>query len=223
MRFEGVLGEPVSTIDNLNYNARAFLPYNPTIVEVGAHEGTGTIGLAQAYPHARIYACEPNPRAFAALEARLRPFPQVVAVEMAFGTSTGDATLHLGRADRDASLLSPRELSPPAQQHSSVRVSSITLDDWCECNKLHRIDFLRVDAGGFELQVLQHGRRVLETALVVVTTTYWDEPRQGVISYPILKLFLEMAGFELLSHWYEEGLRGEATFVRKVLYDSLFR
>jgi hypothetical protein len=32
-----------------------------------------------------------------------------------------------------------------------------------------------------------------------------------------------MAGFELLSHWYEEGLRGEATFVRKVLYDSLFR
>jgi FkbM family methyltransferase len=223
IRFEGLLGAPVSTIENLNHHAWAFLPYNPTIVEVGAHEGIGTIGLAQAHPHARIYACEPNPRAFAVLEARLRPFAQAVAVEIAFGTSSGDATLHLGRADRDASLLSPRELSPSAQQHLSVQVSTATLDDWCARNKLEHIDFLRLDAGGFEIQILQHGRTALETALVVVTKTYWNEPSQGVISYPIVRLFLEMSGFELLSHWYEEGLRGEATFVRKVLYDSLFR
>ena len=47
--------------------------------------------------------------------------------------------------------------------------------------------------------------------------------RMGTTQYADLKNFLEQQGFELLSHWYREGIQGEATFVRKHLYDSLFR
>ena len=223
-RFDGLLGEPVSTIENLNQNAQAFLPYNPTIVEIGAHEGAGTVGLARAYPYARIYACEPNPRAFAVLAERARELPQVVAVNLAFGSATGEATLYVGSADQDrhASLLPTGPLSPGPRERGGVRVSSITVDDWFTQQGLARVEFLRLDAGGCELQILQRSRRVLETTLVVVTKTYGQPPCAGVVSYPILKLFLEMAGFALLSHWYADGGQGEATFISNVLYDALF-
>jgi FkbM family methyltransferase len=223
-RFEGVLGEPVSTIENLNQNAQAFLPYNPTIVEIGAHEGAGTIALAAAYPYGRIYACEPNPRAFAVLDERVRGLAHVVAVNLAFGTATGDATLHVGPGedDRHASLLPSGQASPAPRERDGVAVSAATVDGWCAHRGVARVEFLRLDAGGCELQILQRARRALESTLVVVTKTYGHPPRPGVVSYPILRLFLEVAGFTLLSHWYEEGRQGEATFVDKILYDSVF-
>jgi FkbM family methyltransferase len=223
--FEGILGEPVSTIENLNQNAQAFLPYNPTLIEIGAHEGTGTLDLARTYPYGRIYAFEPNPRAFAVLSERVHGQAHVVAVNLAFATAAGEATLHLrpGGEDRDASLLEPRRRSGGEGVCAGVRVRCATVDEWCRQRGLTRVEFLRLDAGGFELQILQRSRTLLETTLVVVTKTYRHKPRAGIVSYPILRLFLEMAGFELLSHWYQEEGEGEAVFLRKALYDSLFR
>ena len=183
-----------------------------------------TVALAGGYPHGRIYACEPNPRAFAVLEERVRDLPHVAAVDLAFANATGEATLYLGSADEDrhASLLPSGLISPGPRERIGVRVASITVDDWCARDGPARIEFLRLDAGGFELQILQHARRVLESTLVVVTKTHAQPPRPGVVSYPILRLFMEMAGFALLSHWYAEGGQGEATFISKVLYEALF-
>ena len=224
-KFEGILGAPITDINNLNQHAPAFLPYNPTIVEIGAYEGAGTVSLAQTYRYARILACEPNPRAFAVLEDRLRTCRHVAAVNLAFGRANGVATLYLGSASRDAdaSLLPPRRRPDGRVESAAIKVPVVVLDDWCQQRGLTRVEFLRLDAGGLELQILQSSPTVLKTALVVVTRTYFDRPSPAVISYGLLKFFLEMMGFELLSHWYQEGVHGEATFVRKALYDSIFR
>ena len=39
--------------------------------------------------------------------------------------------------------------------------------------------------------------------------------RTDITTYPELKKFLERSGFILLSHWYKEGLEGDAIFVRE--------
>ncbi len=224
IKWEGVLGGPVADVENVNAHARSFLPYNPTIVEIGAYEGAGTMGLAQAHPYARIVACEPNPRAFAVLAERARAFPHVVPANVAIGTSNGVATLHVGAGDdeRSASLLPPirhDERSAPA----TVEVPVMVLDDWCAGQGIERVHFLRVDAGGFELQILMRSPRILATAVVVVAKTYFYKPSPSVISSRTLRLFLEMSGFEMAAHVYRDGDRGEATFVRRIVYDSVFR
>jgi FkbM family methyltransferase len=219
-KFEGVLGGRVDTIDNLNQDARPFLPYDPVIVEVGAYEGAGTAGLAEAYPYARIFACEPNPRAFAVLAERVRAFPHVRTVASAFGSWSGPATLSLGRGDQDREASLVPTGGPCAR---SVNVACRTLDEWCAHERIARVHFLRLDAGGLELQILQRARGVLARSLVVVTRTHLRPPSSAVVSYRTLRPFLEWAGFELVSHWYEDGREGEATFVRRDLYDSLFR
>jgi FkbM family methyltransferase len=224
-KFEGILGAPLTNINNLNQHAQAFLPYNPTIIEVGAYEGAGTVSLAQTYPHGRVFACEPNPRAFAVLEQRLEKCRHATSVNVAVGTSNGIANLYVPSADdaMSASLLPPRRDPEHRLDQASVRVSVVVLDDWCRQQGLARAEFVRLDAGGFELQILQSSPHTVKTALVIVTRTHFDRPSTSVISYSVLKFFMEMMGFELLSHWYQERFQGEATFVRKALYDSIFR
>lgn len=214
-KFEGILGSPVTNIDNMNSYAKSFIPYNPIIVEIGAYEGKGTLNLAQTYPYGRIYAFEPNPNAYNVLLENTQSFKNVSVLNMAVNTFNGYAALWGN--DRKASLL------PLQKKTTYIDVPCVSLDHWCEENLIQHIDFLRLDAGGLEWQILQSSPIILDTVLVIVTKTHMYPSRQSILSFTLLRRLLENEGFELIAHWYEEGNEGEATFIRKYIYDSLFR
>ena len=222
-KFEGVLGSPSTTINNMNGYVGAFIPYNPIIVEIGAYEGAGTVILAGAYPYAKIFAFEPNPKAYSILEKNVSSLKNVIPVNLAINTSYGTAKLYIGLDEED----SQASLLLPSRSHSSenqeIDVPCVMLDDWCKQNGIKRIDFLRLDTGGFECQILKSSPETLKTALTIVTKTYFHKPKKSIINYFFLKRFLERNDFELLSHWYLEGQGGEALFIRKCMYDSIFR
>jgi FkbM family methyltransferase len=213
-KFEGVLGNATETIQNLNSNAQAFIPYNPVIVEIGAFEGAGTVSLGSIYPYGTIFAFEPHLLAYAHLVEKTRSFKNVSVIQLAVSTWKGTATLY-GNGSR-ASLV-------PQKGESQVDVSAVVLDDWCRQHSIDHIDFLRLDAGGLEWQIVESSPQILKEVIVIVTKTYMNSPHSSILPYPLLKKRLENEGFELLSHWYQEGKEGEATFIRKYMYDSLFR
>jgi hypothetical protein len=105
----------------------------------------------------------------------------------------------------------------------SIEVPCIRLDDWCLEYGVDHIDFLYLDVEGFELQILQNCSRILETVLVVHTKTNLTGFRKNTTLYGDLRDFLERSGFVLMSHWYLDGLQGEATFIRSKLYNAVFR
>jgi FkbM family methyltransferase len=213
-KFEGVLGNAVENIQNMNSNAQAFLPYNPVIVEIGAFEGAGTLGLGSIYPYGTIFAFEPHLIAYDHLVEKTHSLKNVSVVHSAVSSWNGIATLY-GNGP-SASLL-------PQNSESGVDVPIVVLDDWCRQHGIDHIDFLRLDAGGLEWQIVESSPDILKGVIVIVTKTYMNPPQASIPSYPILKKRLENEGFELLSHWYQEGKEGEATFIRKCMYDSLFR
>ncbi len=213
-KFEGVLGNAVENIQNMNTNAQAFLPYNPVIVEIGAFEGTGTFSLGSAYPYGTIFAFEPHPLAYAHLVEKTHSLKNISVFQLAVSTWNGTAMLY-GNGST-ASLL-------PKTGKSRVDVPVVVLDDWCRHQGINHIDFLRLDAGGLEWQIVESSPKILKEIIVIVIKTYMNPPQSSIPSYPILKKRLENEGFELLSHWYQEGKEGEATFIRKYMYDSLFR
>lgn len=214
-KFEGVLGTPVTDINNMNLYAKAFLPYNPIIVEIGAYKGKGTLMLAQAYPYGKIFAFEPNPKTFTFLSENTQSIKNVFVFNIAINTFNGTASLW-GNTHQ-ASLL------PINVETTCIDVPCVTLEHWCEKHHIDYIDFLRLDAGGLEWQILQSSPKILDTVLVIVTKTHIFPSRDSILSFTLLRRLLENEGFELLAHWYEEGNEGEATFVRKNMYDSLFR
>jgi FkbM family methyltransferase len=216
-KFEGVLGSPIEHINNMNANIQGFLPYNPVVIEIGAYTGGGTEGLSNGLPYGKIFAFEPNPKAYNELVERTVGRNNVFPINLAVNTFNGSARLY-GK-DAEFSLLR----APTKHKQAVLNVPCVILDDWCKANEIDHVDCLRLDAGGFESQILQSSPEIFNSVLVIVTKTYFTASNPSVVLYPKLKALLEKKGFELLSHWYQEGKQGEATFVRKYFYDSIFR
>jgi uncharacterized protein YfaT (DUF1175 family) len=98
-----------------------------------------------------------------------------------------------------------------------ITVPCVVLDDWCAKNHIHAFDFIWLDLEGFELQFLKSSPHILSTAKVIYTETNFYEFRQEMSQYKDLQSFLESQGFEMIAHWYNEGLQGDAIFVRSEL------
>lgn len=78
-------------------------------------------------------------------------------------------------------------------------------------------DFVWIESDGSELEILQGLSHHLSKTSVIYTATHHGS------TYANLRLFLEMNGFNLLSHWYWEGGKGNAIFVKKELFDGAMK
>lgn len=233
-KFEGIFGQPQEEISNLIANVHYFIPYNPVIVEVGGYEGEHTRHLAEAHPDGRVIVFEPNPRAFQSLLGNTAELTNVTAVNCALSTYEGIAKLHLNHGvycndpslEKWSSLLEGFCLGTDrfnCFRGPTIEVPCVVLDEWCKSHEIDHIDFLQLDVEGFELQILKSSPEILKTVQVLHTKTNLSQFRRETTSFRQLWAFLEANGFTLLSHWYREGLQGEATFVQTKIYDSIFR
>src|SRR5579871_5376753 len=148
------------------------LPYNPVFVEIGAYCGKETCLTAQIWPKSKVYAFEPNPRAFALLNKAVREqkMNNVKIYPVAVSDHNGSASLYLcyGPNGNDltyephSSLLPPSDSMLVEYQGPSIDVPCIVLKDWCEQNQIDHIDVLRLATEGLELSILQSSIDVLE-------------------------------------------------------------
>lgn len=233
-KFEGIFGEPVAEISNLIVNVGYFLPYNPIVAEVGGYEGGNTRHVATMYPQGQVLVFEPNPRAFEQLLANTRDLKNVTAVNSALSTYNGLARLNINHGvycndfqlEKWSSLLESFCFGSDyfnCFKGPSIEVPCIILDDWCKEHHIDHIDFLHLDTEGFELQILKSSPEILKTVIVIHTKTNHTQFRKETTQYRELRAFLEGCDFVLFSHWYLEGLQGEATFIQKKIYDAIFR
>jgi FkbM family methyltransferase len=137
---------------------------------------------------ARITGFEPQPEAYAALIAAPRPNERYLPHAIGDGA---EHTLHICRGSGMTSLYRPdtatldlfEALAPLAEVLERVNLPTRRLDD---VDEIERIDFLKIDVQGGELDVFRHGRRKLADAVVVQTevsfmTLYEDQPPLGAI------------------------------------------
>lgn len=223
-RFEGVLGEPKTTFKNFIKNVDYFLPYNPIIVEAGAYTGQHTKKLAKLYPKGRIFAFEPCEKAFRGLLLNCAELKNVQVFNMALYSQKGRFKLYIDDVDEQNNTL----LENPENQGfsffhiPSTEISTTTLDEWCQEHQIDHVDFLQLDVSGSEWQVIEGAKNILKETIVIHTTTQFRKENTTMTFYN-LKKQLNKLGFEMLSHWFYQGEYGEATFIRKEIYDALFK
>jgi len=228
-KFEGIGrefgGHPLDLIS-------AFLPNNPVIFEAGGHYGEDTLNFSTKWPEGKVISFEPNPAAFEKLlqvsSKKNNIFPYQLAVAhfngpgvfyVCYGT-TGDDPIFEGAS----SLLPASEEMKIHYGGPVVSVDCVILDDWCKENSVDKIDFIWLDLEGMELHTLASSPEILKTVKVIYTETNFRKFRVGTTQYAELKSFLERSGFQLLSHWYREGLQGNAIFIsRKEGMTKLFQ
>jgi FkbM family methyltransferase len=130
------------------------------IFDVGANTGQSAAVFAKLFPAATIYAFEPYPPSFEQLKRNVSGLAGVQVFPFALGAEEGRTTLFTFEADVTNSLLQSAPESAALVPDGAMaaktpcEIESRRLDLFAQQVGVRRIDFLKVDTQGFELQVL---------------------------------------------------------------------
>lgn len=137
-------------------------------VDVGAHVGTLTVaGARRVGPTGKVFAFEPTPATFELLERTLdlNGLKWATARRVACGCRREQRTLYLGPVLGHSSLFPLHEgydassAESMIASESSVDVEVVPLDDFFHPGE--RVDFVKIDVEGAEIEVLTGMRRVI--------------------------------------------------------------
>jgi FkbM family methyltransferase len=185
-----------------------------TVIDVGARWGVGD-RWDRYRPHVRVIGFEPDESECRRLNS-LEGMDSVISfVPLALGSSTRRGTLHLTRDPACSSLYAPRaevirhrpELAP-AEQTGQAPVSLTTLDAWMQASGLERVDVVKLDVQGAELDVLQGGMATLRFVRMLEVEVEFNEIYSGQPLFADVDRFLRQHGFSLwrLQHLVHYGL-----------------
>lgn len=139
----------------------------PKIFDVGANWGQSYRQFRALFPLAEIWSFEPDPDMYARLKEITAADPRAHPVALAVGRDDGAATLYRNnRADTNslapicADSIWAREIQ--AHQRDAVDVQIVTLDSYCEREKIDHIDFAKFDIQGFEPDALMGAQELLK-------------------------------------------------------------
>lgn len=139
----------------------------PVVFDVGANVGQTLERFSRVLPGAHVHSFEPFPASYEKLAAVAAARPPARAHRLALGAEPGEATFHVNPQfhTRNSLLTRPtsgrRYYSEGAELPDSVTVTVDTLDAFCAREGIERIEVLKLDVQGAELQVLQGGRGLL--------------------------------------------------------------
>jgi len=189
-------------------------------VDVGMHLGEKTFEVAQVNPRLRVYAFEPNLELAAARMGRL---PNYTVLPLAVAKHDGSANFHVNALPAASSLL---PLKPDAlhewiggEQLAEVRavvVPTIRLDTFMRQFGIERVDYLKIDAQGADLAVVESlGVRIRDVRRIDLVVQITPKGLYAGGSDPAETVaYLQSLGFELRrrelqSHGQEENLTFE--------------
>ena len=136
-------------------------------LDIGANVGDWTESLLKASPQASVFAFEPSGEAFEKLSQKFSTTPNVRLVRAAVGNTNGVATLWAPLPGSGLASLTKRRLDHMGIDFDhSENVDLVTLDEWCELNKVSPT-LIKIDVEGHELDVLQGGLNTLKGVKVV--------------------------------------------------------
>ncbi|MFY9824598.1 MAG: FkbM family methyltransferase [Thermoanaerobaculia bacterium] len=129
------------------------------VFDVGANLGFYTSLFADLVgPAGRVHAFEPDPLSFGILRRRTARRANVAANQAAAGDHSGTVTLYCNRSNRADNRV---HASLGNETAETAEVLLTTLDDYCDAAGVDRIDAVKMDIQGAEIEALRGFRRTL--------------------------------------------------------------
>jgi FkbM family methyltransferase len=136
----------------------AKLPEAAVIVDVGANIGVTSMIASRIHQRGKVIAFEPSPKAFLCLSktASYNNIKNCKIINKALGSQTGSISFV------ESEFLAGSYVAADAAEQSNAQVELTTLDAVAEELKLDRLDLLKIDVEGFELDVLLGATKTIE-------------------------------------------------------------
>ena len=137
------------------------------IFDIGANIGDSAIAFRKEFPTALVHSFEPFKAIFETLVRNTRRYG-IRCHQLALGAEIGDRTVRRESASpyfRENSVSNQPESNTPQDLIEIIHLT--TLDAFCEQNGIQRIDIVKTDTEGFDLQVLRGAKSLLTNGSVL--------------------------------------------------------
>lgn len=181
----------------------------PVVFDVGANVGEFLARMRRIFPEAAVHAFEPSPGVFETLRRAAGHLPDVTLNNVAVGSRREERLLQEHSSPVMSSLLPPGpDAWSEVRRETPVRVE--TVDAYCAERGVARIDLLKIDTQGFDLEVLRGTERMLVGGLVRLVLLEWTFPPlyRGMAEPDALYRNLADRGFRMIGlyDWWYDGV-----------------
>jgi len=121
------------------------------IFDIGANIGEFTFAVAKKFPGCLIYAFEPDPLVFECLKYNVEinnSSASIKSISRALSNKTGLDSFYVSTASADSSLIEPRNFT------KILNIPVVRGDDFMKAECLDYLSLLKMDAEGFEPEIL---------------------------------------------------------------------
>jgi FkbM family methyltransferase len=201
---------PVST----DYSPHAFLdgidgnlPTDRTglvFVDGGAHDGQMARRFIERFPGLQVHAFEPNADLFPRLRANLADVPGE-RYRLALSSRSQTLKMFINDSPMTSSVLARNENSEryfdAVTQTKEVReLEATSLDDWFDRSGLARVDIIKLDLQGYELEALKGAQRVLDRGVACVYLEVNYVPfYEGSATFGEIDVYMRSRGYKLFN------------------------
>jgi len=179
---------------------------NPVILDIGANSGQTINGFKAKFPESTIYAFEPGIETFNRLEQLYRDTANVHLYNIALGSEKSRLTFHDNEHSVMSSFLENGTKIHFGEVIGTREIELTTVDDFCMTHNISKIDVLKIDTQGFDLEVLKGAIGILPNISIILTE---------ITIYPLYENLPEFD--EVLKYLRENGFK----FAK--LYDANYR
>jgi len=202
------------------------------VVEVGAKDCTESVGLAERFPQARVYAFECNPDTLDTCRRNVRDHPQIQLIESAVADSCGIRSFFKTDpvqsrtlwpdGNPGASSLFRASGKYPVEDYAQIEVSvpTTTLEKFVNDRKLQTIDLLWMDIQGSELLALKGLGDSLSKVKLIHTEVEFLEIYKGQPLWRDLNRFLHSKNFALLKFTSFGRYSADAIFINRKFHEG---
>lgn len=140
---------------------QGILKPNWIVIDIGAN--LGYYALLEASKVKKVYAIEPVKRSFNTLNKsiKLNKYKNIKTYNLAIGSQNGIQDIVISKKINWSTMLDPDIIIDKYEQSFSEfyketkKVETLTLDNFVKINKIGRIDFIRMDVEGYEVEVIK--------------------------------------------------------------------
>ncbi len=159
-----------------------------TIVDLGANIGLAAVLFGQKYPDARILSVEPEPGNYGLLVRNTAALGDRIGTRHA-AVWTRNGSINLHTEDRQGASLDAWGVQVSETRQSEKVTECATLGAFLDQAGMDRVDILKVDIEGAELEVFSHGVDdwLPRVDLIIIETHERFRPGSGVAVLNALK------------------------------------
>lgn len=174
------------------------------MVDGGAHDGQMAKRFLKRFPGLQIHAFEPNADLYPKLQANLSGVPGGQH-QLALASRSQTLKMFINDSPMTSSVL-PRNENSEQYFDAVTKIKDVreleatSLDDWFEQSGLDRIDIIKLDLQGYELEALKGARRVLERGVACVYVEVNYVPfYEGSATFGEIDVFMRSRGYKLFN------------------------